>query len=158
MRRFLRLYGRYGQIILLVCMIAVMTGCRERDRGTLSIRVLDGWSDGPIENARVVIPETGDVSMTDADGRTEPISVPILYDRHYANILPQHWGTVTLLIYADGYYAQAVYGVRTEKDTVRSDLIIRMFPGDGSMGEKPFVLVESPDSDWVCELLHRYGP
>ena len=139
-------------------MLIPFNGCMPIDSGSLSVCVLDGWSEQPIEGARVVIPETGDVTDTDAAGKTELLTVPVLYDRHFAGILPQPWGTVTVLVYADGYYALALYGVQIQKDVCRSDITVRLFPGDGSMGDTPFQLVESHDSAWVSEMLRRYGP
>lgn len=132
--------------------------CEPSETGGLSVCVVDGWEDRPIEGARVVIAETGAVCMTDAAGRTEKFTVPILRDRHFANILPQEWGTVTVLVYADGYYACALYQVRVDEGRVREDLSVRLFPGDGTMDGMPFLLVESPDSEWTAELLRRYDP
>lgn len=140
------------------CCLSVLCGCMATDTGSLSVHVMDGWNDQPIEKARVVIPETGDVRMTDAHGCTTTIRVPVLYDRHFTGILPQDWGTVTVLVYADGYYPCVLYGVCVEKDVSRENLKIRLFPGDGSLGDTPYLLVESPDSGWVAELLRRYGP
>ena len=90
------------RIFLCVCLaLAALTSCaHSKKRGTLRVRVTDGWTDAPIANARVVIPECGAVADTDAAGETDRIEIPIRGDEHFLHILPQDWGTVTVLVYA----------------------------------------------------------
>ena len=139
-----------------LCLLPAPGCVRAGETGLLSVRVTDGWTDAPIENARVVIPESGGVCQTDGNGRTVLMEVPVLRDAHFRHILPQDWGTVTVLVYAEGYYACALYHARVAADAPREDLPIRLFPNDGTL-ETPFSLIESPDEDWVREMLHRYG-
>lgn len=139
-----------------LCLLPASGCVRAGETGLLSVRVTDGWTDAPIENARVVIPESGGVCQTDGNGRTGLMEVPVLRDAHFRHILPQDWGTVTVLVYAEGYYACALYHARVAADAPREDLPIRLFPNDGTL-ETPFSLIESPDEDWVREMLHRYG-
>lgn len=153
---------RWHRIRMLIPALALgsllLAGCaRHRETGALCVQVTDGWTGAAIENARVVIPEAGGVCTTDCNGRTEPIPVPILRDDRYRGVCPQDWGTVTVLVYAEGYYACALFHARVEPDAVRKDLPIRLFRGDGTL-DTPFSLIESPDNDWVARLLSRYGP
>lgn len=60
--------------------------------GYIQPRVVDGFSERPIEKARVVIPEIGKKFITNSEGYTPIIRVPINTDNHYQNILPKTWG------------------------------------------------------------------
>ena len=147
-----------GVIAVVSTLLLLFTGsCKQQDTGSISIRVLDGWTEAPIAHARVVIPETGSVLETDDSGRTALISVPVVPDAHFQRILPQDWGTVTVLVYAEGYYACALYHARVTADTARENLPVRLFPQDGTL-DVPFSVIEAPDDDWVAEMLRRYGP
>lgn len=147
------------RIFLCACLaLAALTSCaRSEKKGTLRVRVTDGWTDAPIANARVVIPECGVVADTDAAGETDRIEIPIRGDEHFLHILPQDWGTVTVLVYAEGYYSLALFHAHVTEDQARDPLPLSLFPNDGSL-KTPFSLVESPEPVWVEELLHRYGP
>ena len=137
--------------------VLLLCGCAPQKVGQLSVLVLDGWTDAPVSEARVVVAETGEESITNAEGQTKPFTVPILHDQRFSKVLPQQWGAVTVLVYADGYYDCMMYAVRVNADTHRAALPVRLFPGDGTMGETPFLLVESPDSVWASELLRRFA-
>ena len=57
--------------------------------------------DEPLEGAVVVIPETNMQYITNTEGKTELIQVPLLRDKHYSKLLKQDYGLVTVLVYCE---------------------------------------------------------
>lgn len=126
--------------------------------GSIIVYVEDGAAGEPLPNASVAIPETGETYLTDADGKTAPIRVPILEDTEYGGILPKPWGEITLLIYKQGYADCAVFHVNIWEDQTRNGPTVLLFPLKGDEANEPFTLTEAPNRLWVKQLLGQYRP
>jgi len=124
--------------------------------GKLQPVVVDGYSEMPLENATVVIPETGERYVTDENGKTPVIEVPILEDTHFSSILKKPWGEITLLIYKEGYIEYALFHTQVWENQVRSGPKILLFPKDSEGSNEPFSLIEGPHRLWVNELVEKY--
>lgn len=142
-------------VFALIAAMAALLGCGGRARfGSMRVRVLDGFSDLPIEGAVVIVPETGGSYITDARGSTEEMLLPVEADEVYERLLPSGIGRATLLVTAPGYtpclllYARVLPGVCREPE-------ILLFPDDGSL--PVFTMTESPDEDWCRRFAEKYG-
>lgn len=125
-----------------------------QETGFMRVCVHDGETDMPICGARVVIPETGFECMTDEDGFTPVMELPVYYDEHYASFFPQDYGLITVLVYSDGYVPYALYFTHIEPNVLRRGPNVWLFPGDGA----PFSIIEGPDDDWSNRLIEEYKP
>lgn len=125
---------------------------------TLQVCVVDGWTESPIEGASVVVPEIGQTFTTDSEGKTPVITVPVIEDETYNNILEKPWGEITLIIYNDGYIPYALFHLMVCKDEYRNGPTILLFEKGSTASDDPFCIVEGPDSSWVNELINKYDP
>ncbi len=126
--------------------------------GTLSIVVRDGYTEEPLPGVTVVIPEMGQSFLTDADGRTGAIAVPVLTDTVYQTIRAKPWGEVTLLVYAPGYLDCALFHVAVVAGQTRNGPTVLLFPDTGDMNGQPFTMTEGPNAEWVNGLLDQFRP
>ena len=124
--------------------------------GSLEVTVVDGFTEQPIEGARVVVPETGQSVLTNAQGKSGVLTAPIRRDENYEDILPKSWGEITLLIYCQGYIDCAIFHVNIAQDKTRQGPTVLLFPLDADGSNQPFTLIESPNRQWVQELLRKY--
>lgn len=146
--------------LIVYCLIAYGILGRATMPGTagMQVEVVDGFTDMPIKNASVVIPEIDSCFITDECGKTPLIQLPIIRDTHYDKILRQDWGTVTVLVYGDGYLPYALFYTMVEPDTTREGLKIYLFPEDTTTSKFPFVIIEAPQREWVDRLIDTYRP
>lgn len=126
--------------------------------GTLTVEVLDGFTEEPLTNATVVIPEIKQTFQTDAQGKTTEIELPILEDTHFTSIQRMPWGEVTLLVYCDGYIPYALFHVAVWENQARQGPRVFMFPVGSKETDQPFTIVESPQRIWVEDLLEQFSP
>jgi len=150
MKRFLLLLP---MLLLGICFLLL----RDTQKAILSVRVVDGMTDTPLDGAEVVIAETGNRYPTDMDGLTERIAVPFIPEA-IADTKRAPWREVTVLVYRDGYYTAALYHVSLAAGEVREGLTVRLFADDASMDDRPFVLIEAPPTDWSRALIERFKP
>lgn len=124
--------------------------------GYIQPRVVDGFSERPIEKARVVIPEIGKKFITNSEGYTPIIRVPINTDNHYQNILPKTWGEITIIVYKDGYVDYVLFHVHVWENQSRIGPKILLFPETEGQESDPMVIIESPHRLWVKQLIKKY--
>ena len=127
-------------------------------KGSFSPIVLDGKTDAPISNATICVPETGKIYHTDDSGSAGNISVPILRDERYDDILPKDWGEITLLVYKENYAPYGLFYLRIYKDESRIGPTIYLYPKETFQLETPFTIIENPDESWASEILKKYQP
>ena len=84
-------------------------GTDSTETAALTLRVLEGYTESPIENASVVVLETGKTYKTNEEGMTDVIEVPVIRDTRYDAILEKPWGEVSLIIYKDGFVPYALF-------------------------------------------------
>ena len=130
----------------------------DTDSGTFQLKVQDGVTKEPVKKASVVLPQTGKTYLTDAQGQTKEISVPILKNNLYSTLQKQDWGNVCVLIYADGYIPYALFDMRVEANKKRTGPTILIFPEGSTQSDDPFNIVEAPERAWVNSLVEKYQP
>lgn len=148
-------------VLLVISMVVpdslqVFAPAQAQTTGSLIVTVVDGFTEQPLKGARVVIPEAGQSALTDAQGKTGVLQAPIAVDTVYQNILPKSWGEITLLVYYPGYIDCAIFHVNITQDRTRQGPTVLMFPLDADGSNQPFTLIESPNRQWVQELLNKY--
>ncbi len=124
---------------------------------TVSPVVTDALTGAPVAGAVIVIPEAGSESVTDATGSAGAIPVPVNTDERFAKILPQPWGEVTLIVYADGYIPYALFNLMVS-DVAREGPNIMLFKKSVAEGDAPFSIIEGPHREWVNALVEKYAP
>jgi hypothetical protein len=128
------------------------------DSGVFQLKVLDGVTKEPIAKASVVLPQTGKTYLTDAQGQTEEIRVPIFKDNLYNGLKKQDWGNVCVLVYVDGYVPYALFDMQVESNKKRTGPTILMFSEGSTQSDDPFNIVEAPNRAWVNALVEKYKP
>lgn len=113
--------------------------------------VVDGQTGKGIENAVIVIPETGARVTTDADGKTAPIRIP--YQAQQSALKHKDWCEVTLLAYAEGYAPYALFYVQVWENAAREGPVVMLFPGTQTLS-----LIEAPPAQWVDAVMKKYSP
>lgn len=124
--------------------------------GYIQPQVVDGFTERPIEGAAVVIPELGKKFMTNAQGLTPTIRVPIIEDAHYKNIFPKTWGEITLIVYKEGYVDYVLFHTHVWENQSRKGPKILLFPESRGKTSDPMVIVESPPRLWVRQLAEKF--
>jgi hypothetical protein len=128
------------------------------DTAKFSVHVVEGNSEKPIAGADVVVVETGKTYSTDASGDTEAISVPVIRDTRYDNILQKPWGEVTLIIYKEGYIPYALFYLQVVGGQTCKGVKILLFEEGTTSSSEPFSIIEGPNRVWVNALIEKYRP
>ncbi|MEI6100382.1 MAG: hypothetical protein WCP73_00970 [Eubacteriales bacterium] len=128
------------------------------DTGTFQLKVLDGSTKKPVQNASVVLPITGKTYATDVQGQTPDISVPILTDSRFDGIQKQDWGDVCVIVYADGYIPYALFDMQVQPNKKRTGPTVLIFQKGTTQTDDPFNIVEAPERVWVNALVEKYNP
>ena len=142
--------------VLLVFVMLFAAGCGGEQEsavyGSVKFFVVDGLSGMPIENVRIVLPESGNELYTDSDGKTETINLGV----SEKGGLACECGTFTVLAYKDEYNDFALFYAQIDKEKERT-LKLYMFMKDTPMGNgAPISTVESPEKDRVSEIVEKY--
>ncbi len=124
--------------------------------GYIQPQVVDGFSERPIEGAKIVIPELDKKFITNAEGFTINIKVPIIEDTHYKDICPKPWGEVTLIVYKEGYTDYVLFHTHIWESQARKGPKILLFPNPSGEKDQPMSIVESPHRLWTTELVEKY--
>ena len=148
-------------ICLIICLTFLLCGCGEKDSvkendASVSFSAIDGVSGLPIDNVKIVLPEYEKVLYTNENGRTEKVEVPVMYDMHYSETLAQGYGVLSVLAYKEGYNDYALFLAQVEEQKERN-IKIYLFALDAPISKgAPIYTVESPDKEWVNQLLEKY--
>lgn len=153
------MFKRFSAMLILFLFLA-FTGCNQQKATPVAAiaerirpRVLNGNSLEPIENARVVLAETGQSFMTDRQGYTKEILLPQAPQDALPN---RNWAQGTILVYAKGYRDTLIFGVQGRGERMRNGPDILLFPPSPT-AEVPYILLaEQPPIDWVNALLQKY--
>ena len=127
-------------------------------KAKLTVRVVEGYTESPIEGASVVIIETGEVYKTNAEGLTGAIEVPMVRDSRYDSVLPKPWGEVSLIIYKEGFVPYALFYLQVIENETREGVKILLFEKGITDSNEPFSIIEGPNRLWVNELIKMYQP
>lgn len=129
-----------------------------QDTARLTVSVVEGYTETPIENAAVVVVETGQIYHTDENGLTDIIEVPVVRDSRFDRILQKSWGEITLIIYKDGFVPYALFYLQVLGGQTREGVKILLFEQDKTQNNAPFSIIEGPNRIWVNELVEKYRP
>ncbi len=124
----------------------------------LTVCVVEGYTDTPIEGAKIVILETGKTYTTDANGNTEIIEVPVIRDSRFDKMMPKPWGEVSLIVYKDGFLPYALFYLQVIGGETRKGVKILLFESSSTGNPEPFSIIEGPNRLWVDELVKKYQP
>jgi hypothetical protein len=133
-------------------------GTDSAETAALTLRVLEGYTESPIENATVVILETEKTYKTNGEGLTEVIEVPVIRDSRYDTILEKPWGEVSMIIYKDGFVPYALFYLQVLGGETREGVKILLFEQGSTDSEEPFSIIEGPNRVWVNQLVEMYRP
>lgn len=145
--------------VVVLCTILLFTGCASNTKGEqavgeINFTVLDGFSGLPIENVRIVIPEGDLEGFTDSSGKCQVKNVPIVFDERYP--IKQGYGTFSVLGYKEGYNDYALFFAQLKEGQQRN-IKMYMFMVDTPFSSgTPLSTIESPDNNWVKELMEKY--
>ena len=123
----------------------------------VQFQVLEGYSETPIQDAKVYILETGQYYSTDENGNTDTIEVPIVPDSRFDGYLKKPWGEISLIVYRDGYMPYALFYLQVSSAKQRDGVKILMFKQEQKDAD-PFSIIEGPNKLWVNELIEKYAP
>ncbi|MPM98229.1 hypothetical protein SDC9_145413 [bioreactor metagenome] len=84
--------------------------------------------------------------------------MPIFTDTLYNDIQKQDWGSVCVLVYAEGYVPYALFGMQVESGKKRLGPTILIFPEGVAQSDAPLNIVEAPQRAWVDALVEKYQP
>ena len=118
----------------------------------MRLRVLDGMTDFPIRGAEVVVPETGERFITDENGSTAEMVLPVIPDAEYDKLLINSEGRITFIVYAEGYVPLLLLYARTRQN--RDVIEALLFRDDGTL--PVFTVIEAPPTEWSEELVEKH--
>jgi len=83
---------------------------------TLQVQVIDGRTKQPLQNAEVVLAETGYRTTTDENGFTKPFPAPVIRDPRFEAPLGRLHGQLTLIAYKQGYRDTVYFNIRMRQN------------------------------------------
>ncbi|MBE7092413.1 MAG: hypothetical protein E7365_04465 [Clostridiales bacterium] len=144
--------------LILLCLILIFTGCSKNNKntatGSVNFTVLDGFSGLPVENVKIVVPEGELIGYTDSLGKCSISDIPVIFDQRYP--IKQGYGTFSVLGYKEGYNDYALFFAQINEQQERN-IKIYMFKTDTPFSSgTPLSTIESPNNDWVKDILEKY--
>jgi len=142
-------------IILLFAAVSLFLYCF-KSYGHLDIRVVDAYTLMPLEGARVIIPDAERMIISDSTGSCVFTGIPIRKNNLHQRLVPQAWGECTVIALYSGYRPTVILNTRVDKDQMRSGPTVYMFPEELDDIEVA-AIVESPDNEWISQLVEKYS-
>ncbi len=146
--------------LMIICCIgaaaAAVLVCCICGFGHLHVRVVDAYTLMPIQNAKVIIPDTGKMLMSDSSGSCIFTGIPIRKNNLHNKLVRQNWGECTIISLYDGYRPTVIFNTRVDKNIMRSGPTVYMFPEELDDIEIA-AIVESPDNKWISRLVEKYS-
>lgn len=123
--------------------------------GSLRIVVYDYGANTPIANAVVCIPELNGYYLTDENGNSTVIDIPIEISDAYDSTHPKRYGEVTLLVYKKGYIDYVRYNVKVNRSISR--LVAKIYLNKTTAeNQPPQISSELPEMSWTADLIRKY--
>lgn len=122
----------------------------------ICVQVLDKNTNQPIVNARVSVVENKAHSTTDKNGNSGNIVVPVTANESYTNALPQDYGTITIIVHANGYSPHIMLNVKVKNNQKRIGIVIRLNQIINEGDSEPTISVEQPDEKWAKRLVYLF--
>ncbi len=152
--------------IFIICVSALLLAAlalgaslarRAKHYGHISLYVIDAYTLEPLDNAVVVLPESGIAAETDARGIAFLSSVPIDMRSDFMLLTGASYGEITLIIYAEGYLPCVWLKVHMSPGRVRNGPTIYMFP-ENKESVDVTVFAEAPDEAVMREFVEKFAP
>lgn len=124
--------------------------------GHLNIRVVDAYTLAPIEGAAVTVADVNKTLYSDSSGSCIFTGIPIRVNSLHQRLIPQAWGECTVISVFDGYRPTVILDTHVEKDRMRNGPTVYMFPKELDDIEVA-AIVESPDNEWIAQLVEKYS-
>ena len=145
--------------ILIFCILTVknIIFLKKSEKTSLQVRVRDGFSAVPVQNARVVVVQSGEVLLTDASGTTQGFYLdeqPHAFANLPVRIRPR-WQEVTVLIYHADYVDTVIFHAPVyphEENIIEAEI----FKENDLPGEQVVISCRYPEDGWLQTLLDFY--
>ncbi len=124
--------------------------------GSISFKVLDGETGAHLKDVCVVALDTDTEFLTDDQGLTGKIEVPIIPDTRFDKINRKSWGETSMVFYKEGYAPYALFYVQVQANKYRENVEILMFKSDQK--SSALSIIEGPQRDWVDAIVSKYEP
>lgn len=128
------------------------------DTASLTVSVVEGYTETPVDGACVVVVETGKIYQTSEDGMTPKIDVPVIRDSRFDSIMQKPWGEITLIVYKEGFVPYALFYLQVLGGQTREGVKILLFEEGQTESAEPFSIIEGPNRVWVDALVEMYRP
>lgn len=142
-------------VCVIICAVCLLISCLG-SYGHLHIRVVDAYTLMPIDGARVIIPDIDKTLLSDSTGSCIFTGIPIRKNSLHQRLLSQNWGECTIISLYDGYRPTVMLNTRVDKNQMRSGPTVYMFPEELDDIEVA-AIVESPDEEWISQLVEKYS-
>ncbi|SIS78291.1 hypothetical protein [Alicyclobacillus vulcanalis] len=127
-----------------------------RKTAKLRIRVIDGRTKQPLQNAEVVLIETEQRFKTDAQGYTPWFDAPVLRNPRYRPMVAELHGQLGAIAYKDGYRDSIHLGIRVHEG-IRQQTTIWMYKlGPADRRIEPVLYQEPYHHLWLIQLADKF--
>lgn len=123
--------------------------------GSLRLVVYDYATNAPIANAVCCIPEINCYFLTDQNGNTTVIDIPISQTVINNSTHKKKYGEVTLIVYKKGYIDYVRFNVKVQNNITRLVEKIYLYPTSNE-NSPPQLFAELPDINWTADLIRKY--
>lgn len=106
----------------------IIAAVDSKSYGYIQVKVLDNYTLKPVENATVCVIENRSYNITDKNGNTQKVEVPIFRNSSYDNTLLRSWGEITLLVYKTGYASHISFYNEVYAGTTRVGIVCYLSP------------------------------
>ena len=124
--------------------------------GHLHIKVVDAYTLMPLENAAVIIPDVNKSLLSDSSGSCIFTGIPIRKNALQSRLISQNWGECTIISLYEGYRPTVILHAQVEKNIMRNGPTIYMFPEELDDIDIASI-VESPNDEWLSQLVEKYS-
>ena len=126
-----------------------------RSYGHLRVKVVDAYNLVPIEEAFVSVAEKDASAITDSSGIAYFQGLPLKIQAAKFGIPEKNWDEFTLICQKDGYRPSVLFYTQVYENKVRR-LTLYLFPEELDDTEI-ITMSESPDQEWIKELVNNYS-
>lgn len=129
----------------------ILWRCTAGSYGHVYLRAVDAYTLAPVAGVRVILPESGLSAVTDSMGGAYLTGIPIAKNPFCQRHVEQGWGECTMIALHDDYIPYALFYMHVYENRVQRP-VLYLFPVD-SEEARVTAVIESPDEDWILELI-----
>lgn len=147
--------GLCSVICILFAVFAVIS--LQKTHGSFNIKVVDAYTNMPLEKALIVVAENDLYFTTDEHGRAFCSNISFVDTSPFKALKNTESSTVTLLCYKSGYLDFVLFNAAVSSVGI-GEKTLYMFPVSGE-GERTFIAMnETPNDEFAKKLLEKYAP